>query len=352
MARTSIEIPVTPKRLNYFERYLTLWVGLCMLAGVLVGKALPGTIDQLRRMEFGAGSQINVPIAVLIWLMIVPDDDEGRFRFHPERGQEAAWPSGDPLRELAGEAVLHGIDRLAILPAGHFRLAIIARGRRSVHRRVHHPRGGAVHRHGVRLELSHRRRPGRTRWCRYRSTIWSCCCCLRRSSASWSAARRLCTCPSRCCCTAVGIFIVIPLVGGFGAAHLVHSPRTGRSGSKGCCCRASRPSRMLALLATLVLIFAFQADNITGKPFHVVLIAIPILLQVYFNSSLAYGLMRLFKVQYAVAAPGALIGASNFLRARRGDGHRAVRSWFGSGPGDGGRRPGRGAGDAVGLLLL
>ena len=54
-------------------------------------------------------------------------------------------------------------------------------------------------------------------------------------------------------------------------------------------------------------------NNITGKSFHVVLIAVPILLQVYFNSSLAYGLMRLFKVEYSVAAPGALIGASNFF---------------------------------------
>ena len=73
------------------------------------------------------------------------------------------------------------------------------------------------------------------------------------------------------------------------------------------------PISMLALLATLVLIFAFQADNILGKPLHVALIAVPILLQVYFNSSLTYGLMRVFRVEYAIAAPGALIGASNFF---------------------------------------
>ena len=73
------------------------------------------------------------------------------------------------------------------------------------------------------------------------------------------------------------------------------------------------PVTVLALLATLVLIFAFQAENITTRWFHVLLIAIPILLQVYFNSSLAYGLMRLFRVPYAIAAPGALIGASNFF---------------------------------------
>jgi ACR3 family arsenite transporter len=73
------------------------------------------------------------------------------------------------------------------------------------------------------------------------------------------------------------------------------------------------PVSMVALLATLVLIFAFQAENITSKTLHVALIAVPILIQVYFNSSLTYGLMRLFRVEYAIAAPGALIGASNFF---------------------------------------
>jgi ACR3 family arsenite transporter len=73
------------------------------------------------------------------------------------------------------------------------------------------------------------------------------------------------------------------------------------------------PATILALLATLVLIFAFQADNITGKTWHVALLAVPILIQVYFNASLAYGLMRWLKVPYTVAAPGALIGASNFF---------------------------------------
>jgi ACR3 family arsenite transporter len=73
------------------------------------------------------------------------------------------------------------------------------------------------------------------------------------------------------------------------------------------------PVTIIALLATLVLIFAFQAENITTRWFHVLLIAVPILLQVYFNSSLTYGLMKLFRVPYPVAAPGALIGASNFF---------------------------------------
>src|SRR3972149_3070660 len=71
MAHTTIA-PLADKRLSVFERYLSLWVGLCMVVGVLLGKALPGFIDAMRRLEFGEGSQINVPIAVLIWLMIPP----------------------------------------------------------------------------------------------------------------------------------------------------------------------------------------------------------------------------------------------------------------------------------------
>ena len=63
---------VTTKRLNVFERYLSLWVGLCMVAGILLGKTVPSFMNALRGLEFGAGSQINIPIAVLIWLMITP----------------------------------------------------------------------------------------------------------------------------------------------------------------------------------------------------------------------------------------------------------------------------------------
>jgi ACR3 family arsenite transporter len=73
------------------------------------------------------------------------------------------------------------------------------------------------------------------------------------------------------------------------------------------------PVTIAALLTTLVLIFAFQADNISGKAWHVALIAIPLLLQVYFNASLTYGLMKWLDVPYSVAAPGALIGASFFF---------------------------------------
>ena len=60
------------KRLAFFERYLTLWVFLCMIVGVALGQLLPGVTAALSRLEFGQGSQVNVPIGILLWLMIYP----------------------------------------------------------------------------------------------------------------------------------------------------------------------------------------------------------------------------------------------------------------------------------------
>jgi arsenite transporter len=110
----------------------------------------------------------------------------------------------------------------------------------------------------------------------------------------------------------VGIFVVIPLAAG-SVSRAVLVRRRGVAWFQSRYVAFFHPVTVLALLATLVMIFAFQAENITTRWFHVVLIAIPILIQVYFNSSLTYGLMRWFRVPYAVAAPGALIGASNFF---------------------------------------
>ena len=108
------------------------------------------------------------------------------------------------------------------------------------------------------------------------------------------------------------LFIVIPLtVGTILRAWLIRAH--GRDWFEKSLLPRFAPVTITALLATLVCIFAFQADNITAKFFHVILMAVPITLQVYFNSSLAYGLMKLLKVEHSVAAPGALIGASNFF---------------------------------------
>ena len=72
MSNASMSEIANPKRLAFFERYLTVWVFLCMVVGVAVGKLAPGFTAQLSRLQFGQGSQVNVPIGVLLWLMIYP----------------------------------------------------------------------------------------------------------------------------------------------------------------------------------------------------------------------------------------------------------------------------------------
>jgi ACR3 family arsenite transporter len=108
------------------------------------------------------------------------------------------------------------------------------------------------------------------------------------------------------------IFIVIPLTAGIITRLLLVKTR-GKGWFEGTFLPRLHPIAISALLATLVLIFAFQSDNLVGKWFHVALIAVPIIIQVYFNSSLVYGLMKILGVKYAIAAPGSLIGASNFF---------------------------------------
>src|SRR5208283_5595028 len=68
----SASLVETPKRLAFFERYLTMWVFLCMVAGMALGRVLPDVTAALSKLEFGRGSQVNVPIGVLLWLMIYP----------------------------------------------------------------------------------------------------------------------------------------------------------------------------------------------------------------------------------------------------------------------------------------
>src|ERR1019366_3256818 len=70
--RAAVRPAVSRPRLAFFERYLSLWVALCMAAGLALGKLSPSAVQSLRGLEFGHGSQINLPIAVLIWLMITP----------------------------------------------------------------------------------------------------------------------------------------------------------------------------------------------------------------------------------------------------------------------------------------
>jgi ACR3 family arsenite transporter len=297
-------------RLAFFERYLSVWVALCMLAGVALGKLLPGAIQGLRGLEFARGSQINIPIAVLIWLMITPMMMKVDFTAIANVG-----------RKPAGLLVTLGVNWLvkpfsmALLAWFFFRL---------VFRAFIAPAEADQYIAGCIILAA---AP-----CTAMVFVWSH---LTEGDPAYTLVQvsvndlvmlvafvplvqflvtgaSSLTVPFRVLLYSVMVFIVIPLAAGTILRTLLVRAR-GKEWFEKALLPRFAPVTISALLATLVFIFAFQADNITGRFSHVLLIAVPITLQVYFNASLAYGLMKLLKVEHAVAAPGALIGASNFF---------------------------------------
>jgi arsenite transporter len=298
------------KKMNIFERYLTLWVALCMVLGVVLGKVFPGFVQTLQAMEIGKGSHINGPIAVLIWLMIYPMMLKIDFASLQGVGQRPkgllvtifvnwlvkpfsmalfGWIFFQHLflpwlgPELANQ-YLAGVIILAAAPctAMVFVWSYLAGG---------NPAYTLVQVTVNDLIMLVAFAP------------------IVRYLVSGASGLEV---PFEVLLYSVLIFVVIPLtLGALSRVFLLRSK--GKIWFEGKFLPRFQPVTILALLATLALIFAFQAENLTVRWFHVVLIAVPILIQVYFNASLAYGLMRLFKVPYAVAAPGALIGASNFF---------------------------------------
>lgn len=300
----------TVKRLNLFERYLTIWVGLCMVAGVAIGKWEPGFVQTFRSLEFGKESHINAPIAVLIWLMIIPMMMKVDFASVLDVGRK---PKG-LLVTLFVNWVVKPFS-MAFLAWLFFRNVFSA---------WISPSEADQYIAGCIILAA---AP-----CTAMVFVWSY---LTDGDPAYTlvqvsvndlimlalfaplvglliAGASSLTVPFVVLWYSVILFIVIPLTAG-GVIRSWAIRTHGAAWFNEVLLPLFQPVTILALLATLVLIFAFQADNITEKFAHVLLISIPILLQVYFNSGLAYGLMKLWKVPHAVAAPGALIGASNFF---------------------------------------
>jgi ACR3 family arsenite transporter len=300
------------KRLDFFERYLSLWVLACMAVGVTIGKILPDITRQVSGLEFGRNSHVNIPIAVLIWLMIYPmmlKIDFGGLSSVAKKPKGlfvtlfVNWLVKPFSMALLGwffiqwlfSSVLGWIDPTTAknYVAGLIILAAAP--------------------------------------CTAMVFVWSY---LTDGDGPYTLAQVAINdlimifafapivmflagvsgvhIPSEVLFTSVIVFIVIPLLAGFLSRALLIQAR-GAEWFATAFLPKFRPVTIIALLVTLVMIFAFQAENILTSWTAVLLIAVPILIQVYFNSGLAYGLMRLFKVRHNVATPGALIGASNFF---------------------------------------
>lgn len=300
----------SPKRLNLFERYLSLWVVLCMGAGVALGKALPAFTGAVRGLEFGDGSQINVAIAVLIWLMVYP------------MMLKVDFSSVVAVRERPRGILVTLFVNWLVKPFSMAALGFL------FFRILFQPWIGP--------ELANQYLAGSiilaAAPCTAMVFVWSY---LTDGDPAYTLVQvslndlimlvlfapivgflvtgaSTLVVPFRVLLLSVVTFIVIPLTLGAVSRVILRRWR-GPEWFDHSFLPAFQPVTVSALLATLVLIFAFQADNLTGRFFHVVLIAIPLLIQVYFNSGLTYGLMKWMKVPHNVAAPGALIGASNFF---------------------------------------
>ncbi len=303
--------PVTaPKRLNVFERYLTLWVVLCMCVGLALGKWAPSAVQVLRSLEFGKGSQVNVPIAVLIWLMITPMMMKVDFssilnvRQRP-RGLLVTlfvnWLVKPFSMALIGWVFFRHVFSAWITPAeaDQYIAGVIILAAAPCTAMVFvwsYLTDGDPAYTLVQVSIND-------------LIMLFLFAPIVRFLVSGASSLNV---PFIVLLYSVIAFIMIPLA--VGVALRFWLTRTkGKMWFEQELLPKFSPVTVVALLVTLVFIFAFQSENITGKYVNVVLIAIPILIQVYFNSTLTYGLMRLFRVEHAVAAPGALIGASNFF---------------------------------------
>ncbi len=290
--------------MGIFERYLTLWVALCIVVGVALGHVMPGFFSTVAAAEV---AKVNLPVAVLIWLMIVPMllkidfGALGKVREH-WRGVGVTlfinWAVKPFSMALLGSFFI-GHLFAPLLPAGQISSYIA----------------------GLILLAA---AP-----CTAMVFVWSNLCegephytlsqvalndlimvflfaplvGLLLGVASISV-------PWGTLLLSVLLYIVVPVI----VAQLWRKVLL-RSGAAGFdrVMRTLQPLSLVALLATLVLLFGFQGEQIVRQPLVIAILAVPILVQVYFNAGLAYWLSRRLGVAWCVAAPAALIGASNFF---------------------------------------
>ncbi len=308
-AATGEQVRTAPKRLAFFERYLTVWVLVCMVVGIAFGKLLPAVTSSLSKLEFSQGSQVNVPIGVLLWLMIYPMMLKVDFS---AIGGIAKRPKGLMVTLFVNWLVKpFTMALLAWLFMQHVFSAWIT------------PELAKEYTAGLIILAA---AP-----CTAMVFVWSY---LTDGDPVYTLVQVavndlimlvafapivmfLCgvahvVVPPKVLITSVVVFIVIPLTAGW-LTRTTLLKSHGKQWFEESFLPKFHPVMIGALLLTLVLIFAFQSDNLTKRWISVLLIAVPIIIQVYFNSCLTYLLMRVLRVEHNVAAPGALIGASNFF---------------------------------------
>jgi ACR3 family arsenite transporter len=290
--------------IGFFERYLTLWVALCIVVGIGAGRVLPDLFQAIARLEV---ARVNLPVGVLIWVMIIPM--LVKIDFGALAQVKSQW---------RGIAVTLGINWL-VKP---FSMALL--GALFVRHVFAAWLPAAEHDSYIAGLILLAAAP-----CTAMVFVWSQLCkgdpYFTLSQVALNDAIMIVafaplvalllglasiTVPWDTLMVSVGLYIVVPvalaqwlrkwLMAGGVAAFERAAAKLG-------------PYSMSALLLTLVLLFAFQGDAIIRQPLVIAMLAVPILIQVVFNSGLAYWLNRTLGVPHCVAGPSSLIGASNFF---------------------------------------
>jgi arsenite transporter len=292
-------------RMGVFERHLTLWVALCILAGTALGYAFPGVFATLGSAEI---AKVNLPVAMLVWLMIIPM--LLKIEFGAMRRVKQHW---------RGIGVTVFVN-WAIKP---FSMALLAW---VFMRHVFAPNLPAdqIDSYVAGLILL------AAAPCTAMVFVWSNLCDGDpQFTLSQVALNDLImvvafapivglllgissiTVPWSTLLLSVGLYIVVPVI----VAVLWRRRVLARGGEAALQKLLHRlgPVSLVALLLTLVLLFGFQGKQIIAHPAIIAMLAVPIVIQVYFNSGLSYWLNRKLGVAHSVAGPSALIGASNFF---------------------------------------
>jgi len=291
--------------MSTFERYLTLWVALCIVAGIALGHVMPGVFQAIGSAEF---AKVNLPVAALIWLMIVPMLVKidfaalARVREHwrgigvtlfinwavkPFSMAALGWLFiGTLFRPyLPPEQINSYIAGLIILAAAPCTAMVFVWSNLTK---------GEPHFTLSQVALND------TIMVFAFAPIVGLLLGLSAITVPWATLM-----------LSVVLYIVVPVL----VAQFVRRTTLASGGPAALASLLSKlqPLSLVALLATLVLLFGFQGDQILAQPLVIVLLAVPILIQVYFNAGLAYVLNRMAGEQHCVAGPSALIGASNFF---------------------------------------
>ena len=292
--------------MGLFERYLTVWVFLCIGAGILLGQAMPGIFHAIGAMEV---AHVNLPVALLIWLMILPM--LLKIELKEIKGVRQHW-RGVGVTLFVNWAVkpfsmaflawlfIGGLFR-AYLPADQIDsyiagLIILAAAPCTAMVFVwsHLMRGephftlSQVALNDVLMVFAF-------------APIVALLLGLSSITVPWSTL-----------ILSVVLYIVAPLVVATLWRRWLLSEEHGYLRLQRVL-KIIQPMSLAALLATLILLFGFQGEQIIDQPLVIALLAVPILIQVFFNSGLAYLLNRVVRSPHCVAGPSALIGASNFF---------------------------------------